>query len=78
MSKLLDLISRLGQQAAQPIGFEALAGRVEAYPAMALMGRHRHRPATATWMLSDAILWMPSPSTLTRRDPRWSPANLTT
>ena len=39
MSKLLDIISRLGQQAAQPIGFEALAGRVEATPAMALICR---------------------------------------
>ena len=38
MSKLLDLISRLGQQAAQPIGFEALAGRTEASPSMALIG----------------------------------------
>ena len=38
MSKLLDLISRLGQQAAQPIGFEALAGRVETSPSMALIG----------------------------------------
>ncbi len=37
MSKLLDLISRLGQQAAQPIGFEALAGRVDASPTMALI-----------------------------------------
>ena len=38
MSKLLELISRLGQQAAQPIGFEALAGKVEASPSMALIG----------------------------------------
>ena len=37
MSKLLDLISRLGLQAAQPIGFEALAGRAEASPAVALI-----------------------------------------
>ena len=39
MSKLLDLISKLGQQAAQPIGFEALAGKVEASPSMALIGK---------------------------------------
>ena len=38
MSKLLELISRLGQHAAQPIGFEALAGKVEASPSMALIG----------------------------------------
>ena len=38
MSKLLDLISKFGQQAAQPIGFEALAGRTVASPSMALIG----------------------------------------
>ncbi len=38
MSKLIDLIGRLGQQAAQPIGFGALTGRVEAAPTMALIG----------------------------------------
>ena len=38
MSKLTDLISRLGQQAAQPIGFGALTGRAEANPTMALIG----------------------------------------
>lgn len=38
MSKLIDLISKLGQQSAQPIGFGALTGRVEAAPTMALIG----------------------------------------
>ena len=38
MSKLIDLIGRLGQQSAQPIGFGALTGRVEAAPTMALIG----------------------------------------
>ena len=38
MSKLIDLISKLGQQSAQPIGFGALTGRVEATPTMALIG----------------------------------------
>ena len=37
MSKLIDLIGRLGQQSAQPIGFGALTGRVEAAPTMALI-----------------------------------------
>ena len=50
MSKLLELISRLGQQAAQPIGFEALAGKVEASPSMALIGIASASTATATWM----------------------------
>ena len=38
MSKLIELIGRLGQQSAQPIGFGALIGRVEASPTMALIG----------------------------------------
>ena len=38
MSKLIDLIGRLGQQSAQPIGFGALTGRVESTPTMALIG----------------------------------------
>ncbi len=38
MSKLIELIERLGQQSAQPIGFGALTGRVESPPAMALIG----------------------------------------
>ena len=38
MSKLIDLIGRLGQQSAQPIGFGALTGRVESSPTMALIG----------------------------------------
>ena len=38
MSKLIDLISRLGQQSAQPIGFGALTGRVATAPTMALIG----------------------------------------
>ena len=38
MSKLIDLIGRLGQQSAQPIGFGALTGRVESAPTMALIG----------------------------------------
>lgn len=38
MSKLIDLISKLGQQSAQPIGFGALTGRVEAAPTVALIG----------------------------------------
>ena len=38
MSKLIELIGRLGQQSAQPIGFGALTGRVEASPTMALIG----------------------------------------
>ncbi len=38
MSKLIDLIGRLGQQSAQPIGFGALTGRVEPAPTMALIG----------------------------------------
>ncbi len=37
MSKLIDLIGRLGQQSAPPIGFGALAGKVEAAPTMALI-----------------------------------------
>jgi hypothetical protein len=37
MSKLIELIGRLGQQSAQPIGFGALTGRVEASPTMALI-----------------------------------------
>lgn len=39
MSKLIELIGRLGQQSAQPIGFGALTGRVESTPTMALIGR---------------------------------------
>lgn len=39
MSKLIELIGRLGQQSAQPIGFGALTGRAESTPAMALIGR---------------------------------------
>ena len=38
MSKLIELIERLGQQSAQPIGFGALTGRVESPPTMALIG----------------------------------------
>ncbi len=38
MSKLIELIGRLGQQSAQPIGFGALTGRVESPRAMALIG----------------------------------------
>lgn len=37
MSRLIDLIDRLGQQAAQPLGFGALAGRSEAQATMALV-----------------------------------------
>ena len=37
MSRLIDLIGRLGQQSAQPLGFGALAGRTEAAPTMALV-----------------------------------------
>ena len=39
MSKLIDLISKLGQQSVQPIGFGALTGRVESAPTMALIAR---------------------------------------
>lgn len=39
MSKLIELIGRLGQQSAQPIGFGALTGRVESAPTMALIAR---------------------------------------
>lgn len=39
MSKLIDMIGRLGQQSAQPIGFGALTGRVESTPTMALIAR---------------------------------------
>ena len=38
MSKLIDLIGRLGQQSAQPLGFGALTGKVETSPALALIG----------------------------------------
>lgn len=38
MSKLIELIGRLGQQSAQPIGFGALTGRVESPRTMALIG----------------------------------------
>ncbi len=38
MSKLIELIGRLGQQSSQPIGFGALAGRAETAPTMALLG----------------------------------------
>jgi hypothetical protein len=51
MSKLIDLISRLGQQSAQPIGFGALTGRVESAPTMALIGvasADDHGPGLAT------------------------------
>ena len=37
MSKLIDLIGRLGQQSAQQIGFSALAGKSGALPTMALI-----------------------------------------
>ena len=37
MSRLIDLIDRLGQQAAQPLGFGALAGRSETQATMALV-----------------------------------------
>ncbi len=38
MSKLIELIRKLGQQAQQPLGFGALASRVESSPSMALIG----------------------------------------
>ena len=38
MSKFIELIGRLGQQSTQPIGFGALAGRVEGAPTIALVG----------------------------------------
>ncbi len=38
MSKLIELIRKLGQQSQQPLGFGALTNRAEASPAMALIG----------------------------------------
>ena len=38
MSKLIELIRKLGQQSQQPLGFGALASKVEASPSMALIG----------------------------------------
>lgn len=38
MSKLIELIRKLGQQAQQPLGFGALASRAETSPSMALIG----------------------------------------
>ena len=37
MSKLMDLIDRLGQQSAQPLGFGAIAARAETPPTLALV-----------------------------------------
>ena len=38
MSKLIELIRKLGQQSQQPLGFGALANRAKASPTMALIG----------------------------------------
>ena len=38
MSKLIEIIRKLGQQSQQPLGFGALAGRSESAPTLALIG----------------------------------------
>ena len=38
MSKLIEIIRKLGEQSQQPLGFGALAGRSEAAPTLALIG----------------------------------------
>ena len=38
MSKLIEIIRKLGQQSQQPLGFGALAGKSETAPTMALIG----------------------------------------
>ena len=38
MSRLIELIRKLGQQSQQPLGFGALASKVEATPSVALIG----------------------------------------
>ncbi len=63
MSKLIELIGRLGQQSAQPIGFGALTGRVEASPTMALIGDASHGDFTGGMDdemagVADALLFM--------------------
>ena len=38
MSKLIEIVRKLGEQARQPLGFGALAGRAETAPTLALIG----------------------------------------
>ena len=47
MSKLIELIRKLGQQSQQPLGFGALASRAEASPTMALIGTAAAESAAA-------------------------------
>ena len=52
MSKLIELIRKLGQQSQQPLGFGALASRAESSPSMALIGA---APASRLSEFLDAI-----------------------
>ena len=52
MSKLIELIRKLGQQSQQPLGFGALASKAESPPSIALIGA---APASRLSELLDAV-----------------------
>ena len=54
MSKLTDLVARMGRQSPQPIGFGALAGTASASPTMALVGRTNAAGAADALAAADA------------------------
>ena len=56
MSKLTDLVARMGRQSPQPIGFGALAGTASASPTMALVGRTNAAGAADALAAADAKL----------------------